>query len=531
MRGKDIETEERSGRGQAIRAVTIVSAAFVISRLLGFVRGAIILAYYSVDTIDVNAYEIASRVPDAIFYIIAGGALGSAFIPTFAAYFVRRDEAGGWRLFSAVINLVTLVLVVVCILVAIFAEQFLLLFYGQLMMEQPELLPLTAVLMRVMLISTVIFGISGVFMGALNARQHFVLPAVAPILYNAGIILGTILFAPNIMGVAIGTVGGAAAHLLVQIPGLRQKGAQYFPILTIRDAGVQQVIRLMMPRMLGLSFGQINHFIVQILGQAMVFGSIPALSNAWRVILMPQGAIGQALGIVAFPTFAALAAEMALPRMRRILADTMRLIIFLGAPATILLIFLSRPVTIILFQRGNFDPAATDLVTPALAFYAVGLMGLAALEVISRAFYALGDTWTPVWVGGVQLLIMAALGYWLSMALFPALGLLPLGGLALAASLSSTLEAVGLLWLLKRKMGGVDGRYMLDGIWRMGMAALLMAGGMVVLSRVLGQVPALWQVTAGGAAGGGIYLVACLLLGVSEVQQVLAVAQRRLLKR
>src|SRR5690606_19611473 len=352
-----------------------------------------------------------------------------------------------------------------------------------------------------------------------------------PILYNAGIILGTILFAPNIMGVAIGTVGGAAAHLLVQIPGLRQKGAQYFPILTIRDAGVQQVIRLMMPRMLGLSFGQINHFIVQILGQAMVFGSIPALSNAWRVILMPQGAIGQALGIVAFPTFAALAAEMALPRMRRILADTMRLIIFLGAPATILLIFLSRPVTIILFQRGNFDPAATDLVTPALAFYAVGLMGLAALEVISRAFYALGDTWTPVWVGGVQLLIMAALGYWLSMALFPALGLLPLGGLALAASLSSTLEAVGLLWLLKRKMGGVDGRYMLDGIWRMGMAALLMAGGMVVLSRVLGQVPALWQVTAGGAAGGGIYLVACLLLGVSEVQQVLAVAQRRLLKR
>ncbi len=128
MRGKDIETEERSGRGQAIRAVTIVSAAFVISRLLGFVRGAIILAYYSVDTIDVNAYEIASRVPDAIFYIIAGGALGSAFIPTFAAYFVRRDEAGGWRLFSAVINLVTLVLVVVCILVAIFAEQFLLLF-------------------------------------------------------------------------------------------------------------------------------------------------------------------------------------------------------------------------------------------------------------------------------------------------------------------------------------------------------------------------------------------------------------------
>ena len=195
-----------------MRAVSIVSVAFVVSRLLGFVRGAIILAIYSVDTIDVNAYEIATRFPDAIFYIIAGGALGSAFIPTFSAYFVADDRPGGWRLFSAIINLVLVVLVIVCALVAVFAEQFLLWLYAPIMTAQPALLPLTADLMQVMLLSTIIFGISGVFMAALNARQHFVLPAVAPIIYNVGIILGTILWAPNIMGVAIGTVAGAAGQ-------------------------------------------------------------------------------------------------------------------------------------------------------------------------------------------------------------------------------------------------------------------------------------------------------------------------------
>ena len=524
------ETQILPGRGQVLRAATIVSVAFLISRVLGFVRGAIIVNIYSLDTIQVNAYEIASRLPDTLFYIIAGGALGSAFIPTFAAYFVRDDEAGGWRLFSAILNLITVVLVVVSALAAIFAREFLSLFYFELMAEQPGLLELSTELTRVMLLSTIIFGISGVFMAALNARQHFVLPAIAPIVYNVGIIVGTIALAPNVMGIALGTVAGAAGHMLIQIPGLRLRRARYSPILTARDPGVQQVIRLMIPRMLGLSFGQVNHFVLQFMGQFMLFGSIPALTNAWRVVLLPQGAIGQALGIVAFPTLAALAAQRSLAQMRRILADSLRLISFLGIPATMILMVLSRPIIALLFQRGAFDAQDTLLVAWALAFYALGLVGLSALEVISRAFYSLEDTWTPVLAGGVQLLVMAALGYWLSGIVFPAWGWLSLGGLALAVSISSTIEAGGLLWLLRPRLGGVDGHHLWDGVWRMSLAGLVMGGVMwAAYGWLVGQgVGMLWQLVLGSLAGGGVYLLLCWLLRVQEIGQFWAMARQRL---
>ncbi len=530
MSAAETESESDLGvsRSQVLRSVTIVAILFVISRVLGFVRGAVILAIYGVDSLEVNAYEIASRFPDAIFFIIAGGAIGSAFIPTFAAYFVEDDEAGGWRLFSAVINLITVLLIIVCGIVAILAKPFLVLLYGPLMAAQPGLLELTAAQMQIMLISTVIFGASGVIMAALNARQHFVLPAVAPILYNVGIIAGTLLTQPNIMGVAIGTVVGALAHLLIQLPGLVRQRAQYQFLLTIRDRGVNQVIRLMIPRVLGLSFSQLNHFTIQILGQTMLFGSIPALSNGWRILMLPQGAIGQALGIVAFPTFATLAARNALTEMRRILADTLRLILFLGIPVTVIFALLSRPIVSVLFERGEFDPAATELVAWALAFYAVGLVALAALEVISRAFYSLKDTWTPVLAGGVQLAVMAVLAYWLSFVVFANRGWLELGGLALAVSFSSTLEALGLLWLLRRKLRGINGRDMLDGLWRMCLAGMVMAGAVYLVVRQTAETPALWQAVAGGLVGGAAYMIVTGFLRVRELRYLVQFLSRRL---
>lgn len=523
----ETETDRGLSRARVLRSATIVSVLFVISRLLGFVRGAIILAIYGVDSLQVNAYEIASRLPDAIFFIIAGGAIGSAFIPTFAGYFVRDDDAGGWRLFSAVTNLITVVLIVVCGIAALLAEDFLTFLYGPLMAAKPGLLPLTASLMRVMLLSTIIFGVSGVFMAALNARQHFVLPAFAPILYNVGIIAGTVLMQPNIMGVAIGTVVGAAGHLLIQIPGLVRQHARYQLLLTVRDRGVIQVIRLMIPRVLGLSFSQINHFAIQILGQTMVFGSIPALSNGWRVLMMPQGAIGQALAIVAFPTLATLAARKAFGDMRRILGDALRLIGFLGVPITVLLVTMSRPIVQVLFERGAFDPEATALVSSALAFFAVGLVALSAIEVISRAFYSLADTWTPVLAGGVQLVFMVILGYWLSSYVFADRGWLELGGLALAVSISSTLEAVGLLWLLRRKTGGVNGRDLLDGAWRMSLAGVCMAGVVWLVSTSTESMSSLWQLVIGGLAGSAAYLLASWLLKVRELGYLIDLIMRR----
>lgn len=526
---KDVADAEQ---GQVWRAAGIVSAAFVASRLLGLVRDAVIGYYFGATGLEANAYRIATRIPETIFFIIAGGALGSAFIPTFSAYFARDDARGGWRLFSAIVNLVLVVLAVVAALAAIFARQFLLLYLPE-MAGQPELLGLTTALLRVLLISTVIFGASGVFMGALNARQHFVLPALAPIVYNVGIIGGAVvagetsLFASeNVMGLAWGTVIGAAGHLLIQVPGLRQKGATYRPLLTLRHPGVRQVLRLMAPRVLGLSFSQINNLIIPALARSLLV--IAPLDYAWKIVLMPQSILGQALGIAAFPTFSTLAARKELPRMRRILADTLRLITFLGLPAMILLMILSQPIVSLAFERGAFSAGDTDLTAWALLFYAPGLLALATLEVVSRAFYALEDTHTPVLAGALQLAAMAGLAFAFSHWLFPVLGWSSLGGLALGVSLSNLLETLLLLWLLRRKMAGVAGRRMWHGVWRMGLAGLLMAGLTLGVRNQTGQLALVWQLAASSVAGGASYLLASWLFRLEEVQVVTTYVRARL---
>ena len=241
-----------TGRSQVLRAAQIVSVAFILSRLLGLLRDIVIANAFGATDVAINAYRLANRFPETLFFIVAGGALSSAFIPVFSGYFARDDAAGGWRLFSIVLNLVLIVLMITSAIVAIFAEPFLLIYLPDLA-EEPTLMAETVVLLRILLLSTVIFGASGIVMAALNARQHFLLPALAPSIYNVGIIAGA-LVAPLGLGIralAWGAVAGAAGHLLVQLPGLRRHRAVYSPALTLRYPGVRQVLRLMAPRVLG----------------------------------------------------------------------------------------------------------------------------------------------------------------------------------------------------------------------------------------------------------------------------------------
>ncbi len=514
-----------SGRAQVVRAAQIVSAAFILSRVLGLVRDIVIAYAFGATEVAVNAYRLANRFPETIFVIVAGGALSSAFIPVFAGYFARDDAPGGWRLFSSVLNLALLLLVLFAALTGIFAEPFLLLYLPSLAGEA-ELLAETVVLLRILLLSTVIFGASGIIMAALNARQHFLLPALAPSIYNLGIIAGALL-APLGLGVralAWGAVAGSAGHLLVQLPALRRQAARYTPALAVRDRGVQQVLRLMAPRVLGLSFSQINNLLVPVLTPSPFL--VAALDYAWRIVLTPHGILGQALGIAAFPTFAALAAQGDRPQMRRILAETLRLILFLALPATALLMALSMPLAALAFERGRFGAGDTVLVAWALLWYAPGLVALAALEVISRAFYALEDTVTPVLAGAVQLALMAALALLFSRWLFPLLGWNETGGIALGISLSNLLEAGVLLWLLRGRLQGVEGRSLWSGLWRMSMAALL--AGLAARGAAGASEGAFWQSLLGAAAGGGVYLLAARLLAVEELAQLGDSVRRRL---
>ncbi len=531
------QTDQANDRAQVLRAAGIVSAALLLSRVVGLLREMFIRSSLGVVTIEATAFDIAKAFPEAIFMIIAGGAIGSAFIPTFAAYFTRDDEVGAWRLFSAVINLITITVTLVALVAMIFAEQIVLFFYADNIALQPELLDITVLLMRIMLISPIIFGASGVIMGALNARQHFLLPALAPTIYNLGIIAGGLVglqvgktaFATAV-GLAVGTVIGAMGHLLIQLPALRWKHARYTAVFTLRDPGVIQVIKLMIPRVLGLSFNEINTFIRLYLTGSMLLGSLPALNAAFRLIILPQGIIGQALGIAAFPTLSTLAAKEDYAGMRTIVTDSLRLLLFLGLPVTVLLIMLREPIIRVLFERGLFGAESTQLVANALYYFSFALVGILFLEVLARTFYALSDTITPVLAGMMQVTLMTVLSLWLLNSVFTPRGWIELGALALGYSISNYLEVAVLLILLRKKLGRLNGREFVDAGWRMGLATTLM---IVVMGFLLGWLgsDALWaQLIVGTVVGLLAYVAVCWLLRVKEVMLFWGYG-RRLLRR
>ncbi len=529
----DLETAVPSSRSLVMRAAGLVGIAVLLSRVVGLVREIVIRANLGITTLPAEAYEIAARFPETIFLIIAGGAIGSAFIPTFAAYFEQDDSAGGWRLFSNVINLVTVVVTAVSLLSILFAPDLVRWLANEKVANNPELLPLTVRLMRIMLLSPIIFGASGVIMGALNARQHFLLPALAPTVYNVGIIAGGLLWPAKgpedvALGFAVGTVVGALGHFVVQLPGLRQKEAKYTAVFSLRDPGVKQVLKLMSPRVLGLSFSEINKFLIILLTDPMVTGSLPALNTAFKLIILPQGIIGQALGIAAFPTLSSLAARGERTEMRQIFADSLRILLFLGLPFSILFAVLGQPIVSFLFERGILGDEGTSFVSWALLFYALGLVPLLALEVVARTFYALSDTLTPVLAGGVQIVIMWLLSLWFSQTIFPQQGWLPLGGLALGFSISNVIEVLLLLWLLRRKLGGIQGFSLLNGLWRMVVATLLMAGGMWWIQTQLAETAVLLQIIIVSGVGSVIYLLVCAGLRLEELNRLWVYGRRRL---
>ncbi len=502
------ETIEADGR-QIVKAATLVMIFFVLSRLLGLVRQMVIGALFGTSG-NLDAYMAAARIPEMIFMIVAGGALGSAFIPTFADYLTQDDQAGAWQMASAVLNLVVLALTVLAGLIALFAP-----FLVQTVVAPgftPGQQALTTRLLRVMLLSSIIFGASGVVMSALNAYQHFLLPALAPSIYNLAIIGGGLLFAHRlgVMGLAVGAVVGSALHLLIQVPGLFAYGARYVPALGLQNEGVREVGRLMAPRVLGTAIVQINFVVSNSLASQMGIGAVSAINYAWMLMLIPQGVFAQAVGTAAFPTFASQVAEGRCAEMRDTLSSTLRAIFFLSLPATMGMIVLGQPLIAILFERGAFKAGSTEAVGWALSFYALGLIGHAGLEVAARAFYALHDTFTPVWVGAVAVAVNIALSLTLPGA-FAALDWPPYAGLALAMSVATLLNLGLLLLLMQRRMGGLQDRRLLITLAKGGLATLVMGATLLGWQTILTEASTLTIGLSGVALGVTVYIGAALL--------------------
>ena len=512
-----------------LSSTALVMAAFVLSRVLGLVREALLGSAFGAGT-DMDAFRAASRVTETLYVLVAGGALGSAFIPTFTAYLARDERKMAWQVASAVINLVVLIALLAA--TAAFAAAPWLVSTVLAPSFAPETRALTVSLLRWMLASTVIFSAGGLLMGILNANNHFLLPALAPSFYNLGIIIGAVLLARwwGIYGVAAGTVLGALLHLLVQLPALRRLDGTYSPILGLRLAGVREVGRLMLPRVLGLAITELQFWVNTNLGSRIpVTGVVSALTWGWRLMLLPQGIFAQALATVAFPSFSAQAARGEKEALRSAIATVLGLVLFLTLPATVGLLVLGRPLVEMLFMRGEFDRTAAAMVTWALAWYAIGLAAHSGLEIVTRAFYALHDTATPVWVGGAAMALNVAFSILFShlFSQFGAAALagyqpwMPLGGLALANSVATTLETLALTWLLRRRLDGLAEKQLWDSLWRTAVGAAAMGA---VLWLCLAWVPTrhAWILGGGGMIiGMGTFLLAALLLKSPEIKWIL----------
>ena len=507
--------------------------AFVLSNLVGLVRQILVARAFGT-THAMDAFNAAVTIPDVLFNLMAGGALASAFVPTFAGFLAKDQREAAWKLASSVSNLAALALAISSALAAVFAP---LLVQHVLFALDASVAPgvpaMTTELLRIILIAPTIFGVSGLVMGILNAHQKFWLPALAPVVYWVGWILGLIFFVPSmgIYGLAWGYVLGAVLHLAVQLPDLvRLAGRRYFPTFGLDSPAVATVARLMAPRLLGVAAVQLNFVINTMVATSLGEGSLSAIKVAFMVMTMPLFAIAQSVATAALPTFSAQVARGELGEMRASLAATLRGVLLLSIPAMLGLILLREPVTAMLFQRGAFDATSTRLTAWALLWYTAGLIGHALVEILSRAFYALHDTKTPVLVGTLAMGLNAVFSFTFP-GLFVSAGWLALGGLALAMSLATALEAVALLLLMRHRLGGIDGKQIANGVVQFTLATLAMSLGLVGWLQISGNLN-VWVIGLGGVAIGGlIYGLGVFALKVPEVNSMLEFIRRRMAAR
>jgi len=515
---------------QIARATGIVMIAFVISSLVGIAHQVVITDAFGTSAA-LDSFNAANRITELLFNLTAGGALGSAFIPIFTSFLTRDDKKGAWRLASGVVNIVFLVLIAVSVLAWIFAPW--IVKYGLFALTAESnigQLEVTVRLLRIMLPTVVIFGISGLVMGMLNAHRSFLIPALAPAMYSLGIIFGTLAL-PKSWGVdrlAVGVVLGAGGHLLLQLPSLfRLPERAYSIAVGLKEKAVRQVMKLMLPRLVGAAVVQLNFVANTIIALSLGEGAASSVALAFALMMMPQRAIAQSAGIASLPPLSAQAEMGQYAEMRHTIARIMRGIILLSLPASLGLIMLRVPLVRVLYERGEFGPQSTQLVAWALLWYAAGLVGHSLVEVLSRAFYALHDTRTPVAVGVGAMRLNIALSFLLS-AWFRKIGWMPHGGLALANSAATGLESLLLLELLRRKLKGMEGRNIARGTLAAAAGSALMTLAVYAWTRLMPVGQGILALLGGIASGVLVYALTLRLLRVPELDSALGVIRNKL---
>lgn len=433
----------------------LLAAFFFLDKVLAFVRQVLIARQFGLSA-ELDAFNVANNVPDLLFALISGGALAIAFIPVLSEVLTRSGQKPAWLLFSRIANLAFLVTVGLAILVASFAVPLVKAEIGIAPGFTATQQQLVINLMRLNLLATLIFSISGLVMAGLQANQHFLLPAMAPLFYNIGQIIGVTILSPEkgytlgpvtlpayglgVQGLVYGVIIGALLHLAIQVPGLAKYHFNWSASLNLRDEAVRKVLRLMGPRLLTMFFIQLIFLIRDNLASRLAEGAVTSLTYGWMIQQVPETLIGTAIGTALLPTLSEHFSRGEKQAFNETIEKAFKVLLALTLPTAAVLAFGLKPL---LGMAFGFGAAGTGLLAWVTAAFMLGLFGHSLKEVSARAFYASQNAWIPLATAGGNVLLYGLTG---------ALLYRPLGaaGIALTDSIVFSLEALVLLLLLIR---------------------------------------------------------------------------------
>ncbi len=524
-------TTDRPARGRLARNTAIFSFATGLSRIAGLIREVVTAAFFGTSGA-ISAFGLAFLVPNLVRNLFADSALSAAFVPVFSELVEQGRRRDALQLATTFVALITGALGVITVLFVLAAPALMPLITGD--EFGPDLEDLTVGLTQVMFPIVLLLGLNGLAVGVLNAYDHFTVPALAPLVWNAVIIAflvaGRIALDGDaeLYAYAVGVVVGTAVQLAMCLPVLRRIGFRLEGGVHLRDPRVRRVLVLMLPVTIGLGLINFNQLISAALATNISEGALRAIDYAFRIYMLPQGIFSVAVATVLFPALSRLAARRDLDGLRSLTAAGLRQIFLLLVPCAAAMLVLAEPMVRLVYERGEFGAASTDLTAEALFWFSFSLPFAGANLLLTRTFFSLQRPWLPTGLGVLTLALNAAV----ALALYRPFGV---AGIVVGIAVASAAMTLGQSALLSRELGGdLEGATTLGAIVRMVLAAGALAAVALfcwwALDRVLGRGIVAQVVTMGVALLGGVlaYLVGVVLLRVPDADRVIELVARRL---
>ena len=475
-------------RSEITRAAGLIGLATFSSRILGFVRDIVLAGLFGAGMVS-DAFFLAYRIPSMLRELFAEGSMSSAFIPVFTETLTQKNREEARTLASATFTTL-LIIVSLVTLIAIWMAPWIVRAIAPGFTDELGKFNLTVMLSRFMFPYLIFISLAALAMGILNSLRAFAAPAFSPVLFNVLIIAAALYLSPHftepIFGVAIGVCLGGLAQFLIQVPSLKRQGMLPSFRLDPFHPGVKRIGWLILPSMIGLSVTQVNLLVNTLLASFLEEGSLTYLFYGMRLVLFPLGIFGIALGTAILPTLSQQAAAGQIDDLKKTLTFGLRMVFFIIIPSMVGLMVLRVPIIHLFFEHGEFTSAATWGTATAVAFYAIGLPAFAGTRIVVAAFYSLKDTKTPVKVA----IFAMVLNIILNLALMGPLGH---GGLALATSLSALLNMTILIWIIHRRLNGIEWKGILQSVTKVVLATLpILLIGSIVNQAAIWHLPGEW---------------------------------------